>query len=159
MVNLKTVVFNILFIFITCSIYAGGYIRAGETFKATEDVRYFSKSETVNLIQKLDRLDELEKQILIYKQNETLYKEGVELKNKAIDSYKETITFLEFSNKQYKDLVENLKRLNEDKNKSMVELTKMVLEIKTASNRRAKANFFTGFVAPILGAWGLSKIK
>lgn len=155
--NLKNVAFNVLlFVLCSSSLYAGGFIKAGETFKATEDVRYFNKAESVDLLNKLNRLDEVEKMIVLYKENESKYKMAIAEKDNSIASYKESLTYLEFSVKQYKTLAEDLQTIVKAQTGSMIELTKTIM---SNSNRRAKTNFFTGFLERIVVAWGLSRIK
>jgi hypothetical protein len=157
--KIKTFSFILILSILASEVFAGGFIKAGETFKAKEDVRYFTKSESIELLKQLNELEELRKSLEIYKENEEKYKEAIKEKNSAIKSLQESNTYFEFSIKQYKGLIENLQTLTRTQNESMIELTKVILQVKASSNTRAKANFFTGFVAPILGAWGLSKIK
>jgi hypothetical protein len=157
--KIKTFSIVLILFLISSNVFAGGFIKTGETFKAKEDVRYFTKSESVNLLNQLNELEDLKKKIDTYKENEEKYKEVIKEKNAAIKSLQESNTYFEFSIKQYKGLVENLQTLAKTQNESMIELTKVILQVKASSNTRAKANFFTGFVAPILGAWGLSRIK
>jgi len=149
----------IFFTLISIASLAGGYIKKGQTFKAEEDVRYFTQSESVRLLEQLNELEALKKKIVIYEENERIYKEAIKEKDLAIESFKESITVLKMSVEQYKSILETSKTVYSEQTKTIVELNKALSENRSASNRRSKTNFITGFLAPIAGAWGLSKIK
>ncbi len=139
--------------------YAGGYIKKGETLKATQDLRYFTKDESVRLLDQLNELEAVKKKIVIYEENERLYKEAIREKDLAIDSFKESNTVLKMSIDQYKTIIDTLKLMVNEQVKTVVELNKALGDTRSSSNRQKKINFFTGFIAPIAGAWGLSRIK
>jgi len=149
----------VIFVITSAVGLAGGYIKKGQTFKAEEDVRYFTQPESVRLLEQLNELEALKKQIVIYQENERLYKEAIKEKDLSIESYKESITLLKMSIDQYKSIIDTLKLMSTEQAKTVVELNKALSDTRASSSRQKRVNFFTGFIAPIAGAWGLSRIK
>lgn len=93
---------------------AGGFIKKGETFVATEDVRYFTYQESLNLLKDLKAKEMLAKknillQDIVSNQEEQIkkYKLAATLDQKAIQDYRLAIASLE-------------KSLSETKNASVV---------------------------------------
>jgi len=157
--NSKSPLILFLFILIAAPLFAGGFVKTGQSFTPSEDIRWFTKQESIDLLKDLEELDQLRISISQYKQNESLYKQAAEEQKHAIISYKASIENLESALKQAQALINSLQSLVQVQVESIKQLTQTVLQVKNNQRSSNRKNFFTGFLAPIAGAWGLSRIK
>lgn len=153
-------VFNILvFTLILTASFGSTVVKAGNTLKATEDMTCFTKEESAKIIAKFDELDQLKKDVEVYKKNEEKYTSAIREKDLAIDSYKQSVTLLEFSINQYKSILTDLRGMLKEQSDANVQLGRCLLDFKRLSNDTKKTNFITGLITDGIRAYGLSKLK
>jgi len=92
----KICVWFVLFFYTVSSAFAGGYIKKGATFKAEEDVRYFTYSETVELYKEKQQFKNMQERLVLLKdivadQEEVIkqYKLAADMDAAAIKEYKQ----------------------------------------------------------------------
>ena len=181
--NKKRYICVMLFCYISTMLCASGYIKKGETFVATEDVRYYTYEEALEIYKdkkKNENLENLKKQIAILKEivaNDEIiiakHKKAAELDAIAITKYKAAIQKQESSNQDYELAIAKLKTTIAETKKSSViyqeVVTTQTQALKNAlmsighekSKRRFERKFYywLGVLTPIAIGTAANQIK
>lgn len=130
--------------------HAGGIILKGETFKAKEDIRFFTLEECKALLKDLNEVDILRKEVSLRKEIEIKlleknadYEKVIKLQETAIVAYEKSIKSLELE-------VNSLRAAIQDCQES-VRLLKDTIQIQ---KRREKRNAFRRKIERTL--WGIA---
>jgi len=178
--NKKISVWVVLFCYITTGLFAGGYIKKGETFLAEEDVRYFTYTESVEQLRIAKQAKNLSEQVAILKeivadQEKTIekhkqaaekdqeaingYKASLEQGKAAIQDYKHAIEKLETSNKERKEVAVVYKEVITTQTEALRNSLKTIGKEKSKRRFERKFYYWVGVLTPIVVGVAIKNVQ
>lgn len=161
----KVIALVLVFVTFVQPVIAGGLIRKGQTFKATEDVRYFTMPEAKRLLDDLSKKDALEAQVAFLKNREAKYegeiyvlRQAEEARHIAAESYKEAVFILKEATGELKQVSEAYKEVVLTQ-RSVVKT--QAEQIETLQKRHRRNNIFTflgGVLTTVAAGWAVGEV-
>jgi len=161
----KKVAIALVFTTFLQPVFAGGLIRKGETFRATEDVQYFTMPEAKRILNDLSQKDALEAQVQFLKNREARYegeiyvlRQAEESRRVAFEMTKDATAMVKEANAELRNVVAIYKDVV---GTQQMVIDKQAEQISAGQKRRHRNNvvtFLAGILMPLAGAWAVGRI-
>lgn len=176
----KISIWTLLFCYTTTMLFAGGYIKKGETFVASEDVRYMNYDESVKAFEERKELLRLRKEVAAFESvvadlQESIkkYEQAAEKDQQAIQDYKNSIAKNESAIEDYKRAIGELKTSNTKNEKQAVIYQEVVTtqtqalknalvsigNVKRKNRFERKFYYFLGLATPFIVGAAANNLK